>query len=150
MDKKTVAKAGAGAGGIGAVLISLVLILSNLGATTDVSGRYTINKATSQSVEFVAEDVKEVPEATFYDLVLSNNGGDYVLGKANYGSGKGVMTAPLALKPIENISVVVYDQNLEEIGVGTCKENGVIEYKFKEGLVTKDDKEANTDGTPKE
>lgn len=136
MDKKSVAKAGAG--GLGAVLIAVSVILSGLGVTTEVNGRYTIINTTSQSVEFVAEDIENVPDSTFYDLVFNNGEGDIVIGRSNYGSGQGIVTANIIMKPVENLSVVVYDQNLEAIGVGKVKENGQITYEFKKGLVTDD------------
>lgn len=138
MNKKTVAKTGA-VGGVGAIIVSIALVLFNLGAVSDVQGTYTLKDTTSQSIEFIAEDVEDVPSATFYALVLKNKDGEFIMGKANYGTDKGVVTAKIVSKPISNLYLIVYDHNLEEIGVGECKNNGVIEYKFKEGLVIKDD-----------
>ena len=136
MDKKSVAKASAG--GLGAVLIAVSVILSGLGVTKEVDGRYTTVNTTSQSVEFIAEDIENVPDSTFYDLVFNNEEGDIVIGRSNYGSGTGVVTANIMMKPVDNLSVVVYDQNLEAIGVGKVKEDGQITYEFKKGLVTDD------------
>lgn len=143
MDKKNIAKAGAG--GLGAVLVAVSVILSGLGVTKTVDGRYTTVDTTSQTVEFIAEDIENVPDSTFYDLVFNNGEGDIVIGRSNYGSGTGVVTANIVMTPVDNLSVVVYDQNLEPIGVGKVKEDGQIKYEFKKGLVTdgKDKEQSN-------
>lgn len=140
MDKKTATKAGAG--GLGVVLLALSVILSSLGTTTDVDGRYVVNETTSQTQTFIAEHIEEVPEATFYDLVVTTDEGDVVLGKSNFG-GTGVVSANIIFNPIDKLSVVVYDADLDEIGVGKVNIDGTIDYKIKEELIVNENKQTS-------
>ena len=133
MDKKTAGKVGVGS--VGAGLIALSLIFGSLSNTVDVDGRYTIENSTSHTKTFIAEDIDSVPEATFYDLVITSKEGDTVLGKSNFG-GTGIVSANIVFKPVDNLSVIIYDSNLNEIGVGELKENGEVTYKIKEELIT--------------
>lgn len=137
MDKKTVAKAGAG--GLGTVLLALSLILGSLGTTADVDGRYVVNETTSQTKTFIAEEIDNVPNATFYDLVVTTDEGDVALGKSNFG-GTGVVSANIVFNPMDNLSVVVYDADLKEIGVGDVNNDGTINYKIKEELIVNENK----------
>lgn len=140
MDKKTATKAGAG--GLGVVLLALSVILGSLGTTTDVDGRYVVNETTSQTKTFIAEHIEEVPEATFYDLVVTTDEGDVVLGKSNFG-GTGVVSANIIFNPIDKLSVVVYDADLDEIGVGKVNSDGTIDYKIKEELIVDENKQTS-------
>ena len=140
MDKKTATKAGAG--GLGVVLLALSVILGSLGTTTDVDGRYVVNETTSQTKTFIAEEIDNVPTATFYDLVVTTDEGDTVLGKSNFG-GTGVVSANIVFNPIDNLSVVVYDADLKEIGVGDVKSGGTITYKIKEELIVNENKDTS-------
>ena len=140
MDKKTAVKAGAG--GLGTVLLALSLILGSLGTTTSVDGRYVVNETTSQTKTFIAEEIDNVPNATFYDLVVTTDEGDVVLGKSKFG-GTGVVSANIVFNPMDNLSVVVYDADLKEIGVGDVNNDGTIDYEIKEELIVNENKDTS-------
>lgn len=133
--KKTITKAGVG--GVGALLIALSVIIGSLGGKATVVGEYEISPTTEYTVRVVATDIEEVAEATFYDVVFTgSDGNEYNLGTSNYGEPDGVITSNIVTTPIENLSVVVYDSDLEVIGVGKFKNGGTIEYEIKKELVS--------------
>ena len=133
MDIKTASKVGAGS--VGTLLIALSVLLSSLGSTATLTGKYNIEESTSQTKTFIAEEIKDVPDATFYDLVIQTDDGEEVLGKSNFG-GKGVVSANIIFTPMDNLSVVIYDSDLNSIGVGKVQKDGTIDYKIKEELIT--------------
>ena len=137
MDKKTMTKAGAG--GLGAILVALSLILSSLGTTGVIEGTYTLTQSTTQTQTFVAENIDDVPDATFYDLVLNTSEGSVVIGKSNFG-GDGIISANIVFNPVDNLSLIIYNSDSVEIGVGDIKKDGKIKYNIKEELVVHESK----------
>ena len=125
----------AGAGGVGALLVALSVIIGSLGSTVKVDGGYRFENSTSQTTTFVAEDLENVPDATFYDLVLTVGDEENLLGKSNFG-GSGITVANICTSPIENLSVIVYNPDLEAIGVGKLEDGGTIKYDIKKEMVS--------------
>lgn len=125
----------AGVGGVGAVFVALSIILGSLGSTVEVTGSYHFEESTSQTTKFVADDIESVPDATFYDLVLTVGDEENVLGKSNFG-GSGVITANICVNPVNNLSVVIYDSDLKAIGVGRLEDGGSIKYEIKKEMVS--------------
>lgn len=125
----------AGVGGVGAVFVALSIILGSLGSTVEVTGSYHFEESTSQTTKFVADDIESVPDATFYDLVLTVGDEENVLGKSNFG-GSGVITANICVNPVNNLSVVIYNSDLETIGVGRLEDGGSIKYEIKKEMVS--------------
>lgn len=125
----------AGAGGAGALLIALSVIIGSLGSTVKVDGQYHFEESTSQTTTFVAEDLKNVPDATFYDLVLTVGDEENLLGKSNFG-GSGITVANICTSPRENLSVIVYNTELEAIGVGKLEDGGTVKYDIKKEMVS--------------
>lgn len=131
----------AGAGGVGALFIGLSVIIGSLGDTVTVDGGYHFEESTSYTTTFVAEDLENVPDATFYDLVLTVGGEENVLGKSNFG-GSGVTVPNICTSPKENLSVILYNSDLETIGVGKVTDENV-KYDIKKEMVS-DVKSENT------
>lgn len=133
MKMSNIAKAGVG--GVGAVFVALSIILGSLGSTVEVTGSYHFEESTSQTTKFVADDIESVPDATFYDLVLTVGDEENVLGKSNFG-GSGVITANICVNPVNNLSVIIYDSDLKAIGVGRLEDGGSIKYEIKKEMVS--------------
>lgn len=75
MERDKIVKAVAS--GVCALLVALSVIIGSLGSIVNVDGVYHFEKSTSRTTTFVAEDLENVPDSTFYDLVLIFSKGVY-------------------------------------------------------------------------
>ena len=135
MNKDKMKKGGL-MGGLGAVVVATVVgIYSLLGNTVNVVGEFTLVPSDYTSTFRAVEIVGQVPNATFYELAVENADGLQTAGVQTYGVDDGITVPTIIVTPLDNVRILVYNKDMETIGIGTPKVGGKIEYDIKDSEV---------------